>query len=356
MKIAVLSPVAWRTPPLHYGPWEQIASYIAEGLIQQGHDVHLYATKNSNTQGTLKYIVDEAWEENKNIDAKVSECMHISYLMEHAHEYDIIHNHFDFLPLTYTRLIKTPVITTIHGFSSPKIVPVYKRFNDCNYYVSISYANRHPDLTYIGNVYHGIDIQKFTFSDTHGSYLLFFGRIHHDKGTYEAIQIALQSSYPLLISGIIQDPSYFEQKVKPYIDNKKIFYLGHSTPEQRNKLLKEALALLHPIQFNEPFGLSIIESMCCGTPVIAYNKGSIPEIISNKKTGFIVNNEQEAIETIKHIQKINRKECRQWVKEKFSIQRMIKDYLDLYEKIVSHYFRNKAAIKLSTGKVTNEEA
>src|ERR1700761_9007372 len=190
MKVAILAPVAWRTPPRHYGPWEQIASNIAEGLVKREIDVTLFATGDSITTGKLDAICEKGYEENKNQDAKVLECLHISNLMEKASDFDIIHNHFDFLPLTYSRLIKTPMITTIHGFSSSKIIHVYKRYNDTSHYVSISNADRSPDLNYLATVYNGMNPSDFDFVDKPDDYLLYFGRIHHDKGTYEAIQIA----------------------------------------------------------------------------------------------------------------------------------------------------------------------
>ncbi|MDB5154579.1 MAG: glycosyltransferase [Mucilaginibacter sp.] len=190
MKIAILAPVAWRTPPLHYGPWEQIASNIAEGLVKKGLDVTLFATGDSITDGKLDAICEKGYEEDRNQDAKVLECMHISNLMEKASHFDIIHNNFDFLPLTFSAFIKTPIITTIHGFSSQKIVPVYKKYNATTHYVSISNADRSPELDYLATVYNGVDTRDFEFIPTPENYLLYFGRIHHDKGTAEAIDIA----------------------------------------------------------------------------------------------------------------------------------------------------------------------
>ncbi|RZM21802.1 MAG: glycosyltransferase family 4 protein, partial [Pedobacter sp.] len=188
MKIAVLAPVAWRTPPRHYGPWEQMASNLTEGLVSQGLDVTLFATGDSNTAGTLDSVISQGYEENKDQDAKVVECLHISNLMEKAGEFDLIHNHYDFLPLSYSGLIKTPLITTIHGFSSEKILAVYKKYNSRGHYVSISNANRHHSLEYLATVYNGIETRNFVFNDKPEDYLVFFGRIHPDKGTAEAIQ------------------------------------------------------------------------------------------------------------------------------------------------------------------------
>ncbi|MFP4665106.1 MAG: glycosyltransferase family 4 protein [Bacteroidales bacterium] len=335
MKIAMLAPVAWRTPPRKYGPWEQVTSNITEGLVKKGLDVTLFATADSITGGTLKSICKTAWEEDKSLDPKVQECMHISYLMEHAHEFDIIHNNFDFLPLTYSRLIKTPMVTTIHGFSSPRIIPVYKRFNDTNHYVSISHADRSNELSYIANVYNGIDADNFTLRESHGDYLLYFGRIHPDKGTRQAIDIALKSNMKLIIAGYIQDENYFRQHVEPFIDGEQIVFTGNVGPQERDKLLGSAYALLHPISFNEPFGLSVAESMFCGTPVVAFNLGSMPELIEDDKTGFLVGNEDEAVAVLPDIRKINRAYCRIRAEEKFSLDKMTDSYYNVYMQILS---------------------
>lgn len=335
MKIAILSPIAWRTPPVKYGPWEQIASNIAEGLVEQGIDVTLFATGNSRTKGKLEYISETAYAEDPNIDPKVWECLHISNLMERANDFDLIHNNFDFLPLSYSRLIKTPMITTIHGFSSPKIIPVYKKYNADNFYVSISNSDCSPELDYIATVYNGIDTNEFTFNPVPNDYLLFFGRIHPEKGTYEAIQIANQSGRKLIISGLIQDENYFEKKVKPFINNDNIVYVGNSAAKERDKLLGEAYALLHPIRFNEPFGLSVAEAMLCGTPVIAFNRGSMPELIEDAKTGFLVDTIEQAAESVNNISSIKREYCCQWATSKFSRKKMIDGYLDVYEKVKS---------------------
>lgn len=334
MKIAVLSPVAWRTPPVHYGPWEQMASNLAEGLVARGHQVSLFATADSVTAGTLAAICPKGYEEDKMLDPKVQECMHISYLMERAAEFDIIHNHFDFLPLTYSRLISTPMVTTIHGFSSPKIIPVYARYNDIAYYVSISLANRSPALTYTANVYNGIRTDEFSFEAQPEDYLLYFGRIHPDKGAFDAIQIALASGHRLKIAGIIQDEAYYQEKVKPFIDGEQIIFTGAVGGQERSRVLGRAKALLHPIYFDEPFGLSVAEAMLCGTPVIAYGRGSMPEVIESGKTGFLVNNLQQAINCIKDIKTIDRGYCHVYAREQFGEDKMVEEYIKVYEKII----------------------
>jgi glycosyltransferase involved in cell wall biosynthesis len=333
MKVAVLSPVAWRTPPRHYGPWEQVSSNIVEGLVAEGIDVTLFATEDSVTGAKLEAVIEKGYEEDKTQDAKVLECLHISHLMENASEFDIIHNNFDFLPLTYSALIKTPVITTIHGFSSDKIIPVYQKYNQNTSYVSISDSDRSPLLDYIATVYNGIKVKDFDFNDQPQDYLLYFGRIHHDKGTAEAIEIALKSKKKLLIAGIIQDQAYFDIKIKPLL-SEQVVYVGEAGPEKRNELMGNALALVHPINYDEPYGLSVAEAMLCGTPVIAFNRGSMPELILNGKTGFLVNNVNEAVESLQEIHKISRQVCRQWSLDQFSQEKMTKEYIGLYQSIL----------------------
>lgn len=334
MKVAILSPVAWRTPPRHYGPWEQVASNITEGLVARGIDVTLFATKDSITSARLESIIPVGYEEDKTTEPKVAECLHIGYLMEQAHRFDIIHNNFDFLPLTYSRLLRTPMVTTIHGFSSPAIIPVFKKYNDTNHYVSISNADRSPELEYAATVYNGIDPALFTFNNNPGDYLLYFGRIHHDKGTWESIQIAKKAKRRLIISGIIQDQVYFNEKILPFINDEDVVFVGSSGPEKRDDLLGKAYALLHPINFEEPFGLSVAEAMFCGTPVIAFKKGSMPELIEDGKTGFLVDNINEAVEVLSLVNQVQRPYCRDWALARFSREKMIDDYLSVYEKVL----------------------
>ena len=309
MKVAIISPIAWRTPPRHYGPWERVVSLLAEGLVNENIDVTLYATGDSLTTAQLRSVCPAPYEEDKELDAKVWESLHISAIMEQAGEFDIIHNHYDFLPLTYSSLIKTPLLTTIHGFSSPKILPVYRKYNKKTHYVSISDADRNPDLDYIRTVYHGIDIEKFTLTQLPGDYLLYFGRIHPDKGTKEAIQVAKRTNMKLIIAGIIQDRDYYERDVAPYLDQ-DIRYVGSVGPEERDILLGQACALLHPIHFSEPFGLSVVESMACGTPVLAFNRGSMPEIIQNDVNGYIVADVAEMAQKVQAARNLSRAACR----------------------------------------------
>ncbi|OQP44200.1 glycosyl transferase [Niastella yeongjuensis] len=332
MKIAVLAPIIWRTPPLHYGPWEQVASVLTEALVKNGMDVTLFATGDSVTKAKLQWVCQTSLGEQP-ADAKVWECLHISNLMEQASQFDVIHNHFDFLPLTYSSLIKCPVITTIHGFSSEEILPVYKKYNKRTQYVSISHNNRHPELQYLDTVYNGINEEQFQFGQGDGDYLLYFGRFHPHKGAYEAIQIATQSNKKLILCGLVQDENYFREKIVPYLNDTSIIYKGNVGPGLRNELLANALALLHPINFEEPFGLSVAEAMMCGTPVVAFNRGSMQELIIDKKTGFIVQHTGEAVAALNNIKMISRQACREHAMAQFGSQVMARHYIQLYEQV-----------------------
>ncbi len=224
-RVAILSPVAWRTPPRQYGAWETVAGNIAEGLVERGWDVTLFATGDSLTRAHLHAVVERGYEEDRSIDPKVAEYLHIAELFEHAAEFDLIHSHYDFMALAYTRLVKTPVLTTIHGFSSPRIMPVYEKYRD-GYFVSISNSDRVAGLNYLATVYNGIDLALYPQRETRGEDLIFIGRIHPDKGVHLAIETARRSGRRLLIAGIVQDKTYFQDEIQPHLDDKQIMLCG----------------------------------------------------------------------------------------------------------------------------------
>ncbi|MGZ4333800.1 MAG: glycosyltransferase family 4 protein [Gaiellaceae bacterium] len=330
LRVGVLAPIAWRVPPRHYGPWEQFASLLTEGLVSRGVDVTLFATADSLTRATLVGSAPTGYAEDSTLDAKVWEAMHIASVFERAGEFDVIHNGFDFLPLSYSRLVDTPVVTTIHGFSSERIVPVYERYNDVGHYVAISDADRHPSLDYAATIHHGIAMGEFELGDGEGGYLLFFGRIHPDKGTVEALDVAERAGLPLVIAGIVQDDDYFDRLVAPRIDGDRIVFLGAVGPERRAELLGGAVALVHLIDFDEPFGFSVVEAMACGTPVIAHARGSMPEIVRHEESGFLVASQEEAVAAVGAARSLDRAKVRASVERRFDAGRMVDEYLALY--------------------------
>jgi glycosyltransferase involved in cell wall biosynthesis len=331
-RVAILSPVAWRTPPRQYGAWETVAGNITEGLAARGWDVTLFATRDSITGGHLHAVVDQGYEEDRNADPKVAEYLHISECFEHAAEFDLIHSHYDFMALTYSRLVKTPVLTTIHGFSSPKIMPVYRKYRD-GYFVSISDSDRAAGLNYLATVYNGIDLSLYPFQESPGEELIFLGRIHPDKGVHLAIAVARLSGLPLLIAGIIQDKEYFEEQVEPYLDGNEIRYIGPVDVAGKNELFSRARALLHLNTIPERFGLVLAEANAAGVPVIAMDLGSCREVIEDGKTGFLVNGVNEAVEALKRVDGIDRAACRRRVEQCFSIETMVEAYEQVYCKI-----------------------
>jgi glycosyltransferase involved in cell wall biosynthesis len=467
MKVAMLGPIAWRTPPVHYGPWELITSLLTEGLVARGVEVTLFASLDSITAAALDGVSPSGYEENPAIDGRVWEALHVSHALTRSGEFDLVHNHLDWLPLAFSQHCAVPMVTTVHGFSGPNILPAYQRAS--SHFVSISDADRSPDLSYIATVYHGIDLSALpdptvgiparpegrtphttpvapsvgiparpegrtphttpippsvgipahpdgrtphttrvpTSVGNHarpegrtphtapvapsvGSHarqegrtphttpvapsvgiparpegraphathvgptrgeprppdgpqsppgdssgLICFGRIHPDKGTDTAIEIARRAGRRLIICGIIQDRAFFESAVAPHIDGDRVTYLGSVGPDQRGKILSSGAALLHPIRFAEPFGLSVVESMACGTPVIAYRKGSMPEVVDPGVTGLLTENVDEAVAAVAAVGGIDRIACARRARERFSAERMVDDYLAIYRKIVA---------------------
>jgi len=331
-RVAVLSPVAWRTPPEQYGAWETVASNIAEGLVARGWDVTLFASADSVTRGRLHAVVDRGYEEDSTLDAKVSEYLHISEVFEHAAEFDLIHSNYDFMPLTYSRLVRTPVLTTIHGFSSAKIMPVYQKYRD-GYFVSVSDSDRAAGLNYLATVYNGIDLSLYPLQEHGGDDVVFLGRIHPDKGVHLAIEVARLSGMRLIIAGIIQDENYFRKQIEPHLDDRNIVYIGPVNVAGKNELFARARALLHLNTIPERFGLVLVEANAAGVPVIAMDLGSCREVIKDNQTGFLVNNVTEAIRAVGRVSEVDRGACRGRVQQHFSIAAMVDGYEQVYAKI-----------------------
>ena len=320
----MLSSISWRTPPRAYGPWELVTSLLTEALVARGVDVTLFATLDSETGGTLAGVAPCGYSEDPSLDPKVWEALHIAHLYERAGEFDLIHNQADFMPLIFSEMVETPIVTTIHGFSSPRILPVYERYNARGHYVAISDADRAPSLTYAATIHHGIEVEKFPFDPVGSDDLLFFGRIHPDKGAGEAIRAAQASDHRLVMCGLVQDEGYHQREVAPFIDGDRVDYRGVVGGEERLRLLGHSRGLLHLIGFEEPFGLS----------VIAYRRGSMPELIDHGVTGFLVDSFEEAVAAIGRLGEIDRGACRRAVEERFTVDRMADEYLALYRRIL----------------------
>ena len=331
-RIAVLSPIAWRTPPRRYGAWETVASNIAEGLVVRGWDVTLFATGDSITNAKLHAVIDRGYEEDSAADPKVAEYRHISEAFEHAAEFDLIHSHYDFMALSYSRLVQTPVLTTIHGFSSPKIMPAYEKYRD-GYFVAISDADRVSALNYLATVYNGIDLHLYPFQERAGDDLIFLGRIHPDKGVHLAIEVARLSKRRLIIAGIVQDEAYFHNRIEPHLDGRMIDYIGPVDVAGKNELFARASALLHLNTIPERFGLVLAEANAAGVPVIAMDLGSCREVIMDGQTGFLVSSVDQAIQALERLSEIDRQNCRHRVETYFSIDTMVAAYEQVYAEI-----------------------
>jgi glycosyltransferase involved in cell wall biosynthesis len=276
-------------------------------------------------------LVPRGYEEDRSVDPKVAEYLHISEAFEHAGEFDLIHSHYDFMALSYSRLVRTPVLTTVHGFSSPRIMPVYEKYRD-GYFVSISDSDRAAGLRYVGTVYNGIDLGLYPLRERGGEALVFLGRIHPDKGTHLAIAVAQQSGRPLLIAGIIQDEGYFREQVAPHL-NGQIQYVGPVDVAGKNALFGEALALLHLNTIPERFGLVLAEANAAGVPVIAMDLGSCREVIADGETGVLVNDVAEAVVAVGRVGAIADAACRARVERLFSVETMVAGYERAYQAV-----------------------
>lgn len=295
----------------------------------------LFATGDSRTTARLQSVVETGYEEDPTLDPKVAEYLHISEVFEQADEFALIHSHYDFMALTYTRLVDTPVLTTIHGFSSSQIMRVYQKYRDGNF-VSISDSDRAAGLNYLATVYNGIDLSLYPLQETRGEDLIFLGRIHPDKGVHLAIEVAQQSGCPLLIAGIVQDQAYYREQVEPHIDGKLIRFLGPVDVAGKNELFARGRALLHLNTIPERFGLVLAEANAAGVPVIAMDRGSCREVIADDTTGILVNDVSEAVKALQRISEIIPAACREHVELNFSIEKMVDGYEAVYAQIFSN--------------------
>lgn len=333
MKIALLSPVAKSVSPQAFSHREKYIWLLAEGLVARGLDVTLFAAGDSITKAKLEAVIDRSFEEDSPLDVRVAEYFYLGHFIERADDFDLIHNNLDIPAIIFSEIIRTPLLTTIHCLPSRDFLSVYQKYNQKTFYVALSQANRLPGLDYLATVYPGINLNEFTFNEKPDDYLLFSGPIHPEAGTWEAIEIARKVKMKLIIAGKIKNKDYFEKKIFPEIDDDLIKYVSQPDQFETKKLLASAYALLYPLKYEEAFSYAVVEAMACGTPVIAFKKGAIPEIVNDGRTGFVVNNIEEAVIRVKEIGELSRLNCRQEVEDKFSLERMVDDYLKVYQQV-----------------------
>ena len=331
LKVAILGAISWPTPPPGYGPWEQVAYNIARGLSARGVDVTLFATGNSSSPGKLAAVVPVGLNEDLALNGEVCGELHVASCFARAGEFDLIHNNFDWKPLLYALATShPPLVTTVHGFSSPPILGAYYAGASRSFYCSISDADRDPGLSYLATTYNGIDPAEWTFRDAAGDYLLFLARFHPEKGAHLAIEIAKRAGVRLKMAGIPHDEAYFRELVEPHVDGDAVQFLGHVKGPARDELVGGALALVHMTTRPERFGLTLIEAMACGTPVLGARMGSIPEIVVDGVTGFLCDDVDDAVAHVPRLAALARPSCRAHVEATFSVDRMVDRYVDAY--------------------------
>jgi len=332
LRLAILGSISWPSPPAGYGPWEQIAYNIAEGMLRRGLDVTLFATGNSQTNAKLVSTVPVGLNEDPALNDEVYTALHIASLFERAGNFDLIHNSFDWKPLTYALATTSPpMLTTIHGFSSPPILGAYYRGAQRSFFCSISDSDRDPGLAYLGTAYNGIDPAEFTFVNQPGDYLVFLGRWHPEKGAHLAIEIAKRAGVRLKMAAIPQDERYYKEAIAPHVDGDQIQDIGPVLREGRDALLRDALALVHMTTRPERFGLTMVEAMACGTPVLGARMGSTREIVVDGVTGFLCDTVPDAVARVPALASLSRRACRKHVEELFTIERMVERYCSYYE-------------------------
>jgi glycosyltransferase involved in cell wall biosynthesis len=338
MRIGILGPISWRVPPRHYGGWELVAYNLVEGLVRRGHQVTLFATADSQTSARLESVCPRPLSEDPNLPARVYESLHATLAFEQADRFDLIHNHLGCYPVCYSRLIPTPLVTTLHGSGAeaPSRI-IYSRYRHSPY-VSITDAERQlaPDLNYVATVYNGIDVDAFDFSPTPGDYLLVLGRMSPDKGIHTAIEVARRSGLRLVLAGIVpsENREYFETLVRPHLREGFIDFVGPADHVRKNQLLRGAYAFLHPITYHEAFGLTMVEAMACGTPVVAVPMGSVPELVVHGETGFWARDVEEACRLLPKVAALDRARCRQRVAQRFNLDQMVEGYERVYERVL----------------------
>ena len=337
----MIAPIAWRCPPAAYGPWEAATSTLTEALVARGHDVTLFAAGGSRTAGRLHVTAPHPYEEAP-LDVKVWEAMHLGAAARLAADgaFDVLHAQCDFPALPFAPALPVPMVVTLHGLGPPEareaVLPIWRAFQDAAHYVAISDADRHPELRYAATIHHGLDPSAWPVSDPGpGAPLAFFARSHPDKGPAAAIAAARAAGRPLLMAGIVADAAHHRAEVEPWIDGERVRWLGALGGAERGRFLAGAGALLHLIAFDEPFGLSVVEAMMCGTPVVATRRGSMPEIVEDGVTGVLVDRPDDAPAAIARALRIDRRRCAMRARERFSADAMAARYEALYESVLA---------------------
>ncbi len=347
MRIAQIAPIPERVPPKKYGGTERVIYHLTEELVRMGHDVTLFASGDSITSAKLISVVPKALREIENTNDiygfNIAAMLHMGLAYSMQDQFDIIHDHNPHMNLPTANISRTPVVMTWHGPYDREISRYFAMLNNPKL-VSISHsqASRAPGLNFIANVYNGLPMQNYPFSANHKNYLLFVGRIDEEKGVHLAMDVAIRLNMPLIIAAKLDDQvpkikKYFEKQILPRLKAypNLLSWIGEVNETQRNELMKNAMCLVHAVTWPEPFGLTLIEAMACGCPVVALNNGSIPEVVQNGKTGFVVENMDQMAEAIKQINKIDRAYCRKYSVHKFSARRMAQGYVAIYEKVLA---------------------
>lgn len=323
---------------------------LTDAMADLGHEMHLFGSGDSNVNGTVHSVVDEASELRRIPQDlhKLYRHLLISKCYNYAEKLDIIHSHYTLVSSFYANLVDTPTVLSIHSPIRPEIKPILNKFRN-NRYISFSLAQRRqmPELNWIANIYHGVDTKLFEYNEIPENYFFYIGRITEDKGVHLAIEAAKKADVKLVIAGRSYiDEGYWHNQIEPKIDGRQIVYVGEADLERKIELYRNAKALLFPTQYEEVFGLVMIEAMSCGTPVIGWDSGSVREVLRDGETGYVVNSVKEMVEAIKNIDKIDRKACRKRVEIYFSIKKMVSGYLKVYQRVIDewNYQRDKVLI------------
>lgn len=343
MKIAQVAPLHESVPPKLYGGSERVVSYLTEELVKQGHDVTLFASGDSVTSANLIPVVDRALRLNQSDDHFAYHILLLEEVSKRSYEYDIIHFHIDYLHFPLSRQLNIPQLTTLHGrLDIPNLQAIYREFNDMPV-VSISNHQRRPlpFANWLATVYNGVPEETYTFRAAPGKYLALLGRISPEKGIERAIEIAIRTGMELKIAAKIDkvEEDYFNNRIKPLLKHPLIEYVGEINEAEKNDFLGNAYAMLFPIDWPEPFGLVMIEAMACGTPTIAYRRGSVMEVMNHGETGFIVDSVEEAVNSVENIETISRQCCRHIFQTRFSARHMTQDYLKAYSSLIEARFQ-----------------